>query len=109
MANSNDDIVSTTKFCTRCRINRSISIFRGKRKKMVKDCTVCHSEKDAVHRYEVRTRYRVVKPAQLTMVLFSARGRQKSTLTPPIYGLSTASPSEIIITFSCHAHTVTGN
>jgi len=38
MANSDDGFDSTTKFCTRCRTNRRISIFRGKRKKMVKDC-----------------------------------------------------------------------
>src|ERR1700716_2164213 len=48
----------------------------------------------------------VVKPAQLTMVLFSVRTHRKSTTMPPIYGLSNATPSEIVITFStttCHA------
>ena len=37
-SNSDDSFDSTMKFCTRCRTNRPISIFRGKRKKMVKDC-----------------------------------------------------------------------
>ena len=46
------------------------------------------------------------------MVLFSVRARRKSTSKPPIYGLSTASPSKIVITFStttCHAQTVPGS
>src|SRR3982074_3763724 len=100
MANSDDGFDSTTKFCTECRTNRPISMFRGKWKKMVKHCAVCRGKKDAARRHEVRPRYRVVKPAQLTMVLFSARARRKSTSKPPIYGLSTASPSEIVINFS---------
>ena len=110
--NSDDSFDSTTKFCTKCRTNRPISMFRGKWKKMVKDCAVCRGKNDAARRHEVRPRYRVVKPAQLTMVLFSARVRRKSTSKPPIYGLSTASPSEIVITFSataCHAQTVPGS
>ena len=103
MANSDDGFDSTTKFCTRCRTNRPISMFRGKRKKMVKDCAVCRGEIDAARRHEVRTRYHVVKPALLTMVLFSVRARRKSTSKPPIYGLSTISPSEIVINFSATA------
>ena len=103
MANSDDGFDSTTKFCTRCRTNRPISMFRGKRKKMVKDCAICRSENIAARRHEVRPRYRVVKPAKLTMVLFSARARRKSTSKPPIYGLSTTSPSEIVINFSATA------
>src|ERR1700694_2228064 len=112
MANSDDGFDSTTKFCTRCRTNRPISMFRGKRKNMVKECAVCRGEKDAARLHEVRPRYRVVKPAQLTMMLFSVRARRKSTSKPPIYGLSTASTSEIIITLSataCHAQTVPGS
>jgi hypothetical protein len=124
-SNSDDSFDSTMKFCTRCRTNRPISMFRSKWKKMVKNCAICRGEKNAARRHEVRPRFRVVKPAQLTMVLFSARARRKSTSKPPIYGLSTASPSEIVIPFSataspseivitfsataCHAQTVPGS
>ena len=113
MANSDDGFDSTMKFCTICRTNRPIGMFWGKRKNMVKDCAVCRDEKAAARRHEVRPRYYcVVKPAQLTMMLFSVRARRKSTSKPPIHSLSTTSPFEITITSSataCHAQTVSGS